>query len=189
MIICYENYKPFVDSNLLVVEGKTYFDIPINNYTDNILNLPLGVVEKLSIHMVRNIPNIPKEYLCTSQYNMTPNANREYIRKFDFVTYIQESNTKEYLINLRKSKYCLSPHGIWPDCYRHWEAMYMNCIPITTKHKKLEKFYDMPILFLDDWSELTEEMLLNKYEEVSNRSKEKLNLEYWINLAKTIKGL
>jgi hypothetical protein len=65
--------------------------------------------------------------------------------------------------------------------------MYMGCIPITIKHKVLEDFYDLPILFLDSWDDLTEDLLLSKYEELLPRfSSEKLEEEYWVNLLETL---
>lgn len=143
----------------------------------------------MSVHLLRNISDVNRDYLCIAQYNLTYESDRSLMKKYSFVEYLGKSSLDEYLMNMKRSKYCLSPHGMWPDCYRHWEAMYMGCIPITLKHEKLEKFYDMPILFLDSWEELTEEMLIDKYEEISGRSRHKLELEYWIQLAKNIKGV
>ena len=108
----------------------------------------------------------------------------------DFVKYIEleydkgfdREPTRKFLQNMANAKYCLSPHGHTPDCYRHWEAMYVNCIPVTLKHKYLEPFYDMPILFLDSWDQLTEKLLIDSYDELSKRSRDKLNIEYWLDM-------
>ena len=39
----------------------------------------------------------------------------------------------------------------------------------------------MPVLLVDDYTKLTENFLLEKYEEIVNKSKEKLNPIYWKN--------
>ena len=135
------------------------------------------------IDLVNQEP-ISRTIFCSSQYNV---ANNRSVISGDFITEFPRQFEKEYLRNLKSSMYCLSPHGHEPDCYRHWEAMYMGCIPITLKHKCLEAFYDLPILFLDSWDELTEELLLSKYEELLPRfNSEKLEEEYWVNLLETL---
>lgn len=134
--------------------------------------------------------DLTKTKLIVSQFT---NANRTLEQippKFDFVEYFDleynagfdRSPMKRYLQNMASAKYCLSPHGHTPDCYRHWEAMYVNCIPVTIKHKYLEPFYDMPILFLDSWDQLTEKLLIDSYDELSKRSRDKLNIEYWLDM-------
>ncbi len=42
------------------------------------------------------------------------------------------------------------------DCHKTWEAIYMKSIPIVTRWYGVEKFKQMgiPILIIDDWSEL-----------------------------------
>ena len=42
------------------------------------------------------------------------------------------------------------------DCHKTWEALYMKSIPIVTRWHGAEKFKEMgiPIIIIDDWSEL-----------------------------------
>lgn len=124
-----------------------------------------------------------KTGLCMSQYSLN---YREQIKIFEWVDYFDLTDSFQYIRNMKTFKYCLSPHGSKPDCFRHWEAMYMGCIPITLKSPWLEGFYDMPILFLDSWDELTPELLEDKYDELNNRSREKLDINYWLNKVKEI---
>ena len=146
---------------------------------------PLGTTCRLEdIDLVNQEP-ISRTILCSSQYNI---QNYRYPITSEYITeFTYGQLPKDYLRNLKSSMYCLSPHGHTPDCYRHWEAMHMGCIPITLKHKALEGFYDLPILFLDSWDELTEELLISKYEELLPRfNSEKLEEEYWVNLLGTL---
>ena len=67
-----------------------------------------------------------------------------------------ESTQKDYLRDIAKSYFTVSPVGNGFDCHKTWEAIYMKSIPIVTRWYGVEKFKEMgiPILIIDDWSEL-----------------------------------
>lgn len=170
-----------------IVSHKTYFEHDTVE-RDNVICLPLGV----SIQSFYNIPNISaeeKSILCSCQISEVTRSKEdlEKISNLPFVTYFPKQDNVEFLKNLSKSKYVISPWGDYPDCYRHWESMYLSAIPITLNHPNLNSFKDLPILFLDSWDELSEELLNNKYNEMINKSREKLNINYWIDLMKVIR--
>jgi len=70
----------------------------------------------------------------------------------DFV----ESTQKDYLRDIAKSYFTVSPVGNGLDCHKTWEAIYMKSIPIVTRWHGVEKFKQLgiPIIIIDDWSEL-----------------------------------
>lgn len=150
--------------------------------TDNLTCLPLGISPDSQENILNIIPQ-EKSILCSSQYsNITRSVN---LSGLDFVTHFPKQSNEEFLENISKSKYVLSPHGFNPDCFRHWESMYLSAIPITLNNPKLNSFKDLPILFLDSWDELSEELLNDRYEEILNMSREKLDINYWIDLMKS----
>jgi hypothetical protein len=56
-----------------------------------------------------------------------------------------------------KTRYAFvaSPHGNGLDCHRTWESLVLGCIPIVC-HSPLDPLYDgLPVVILDDWSEIT----------------------------------
>lgn len=62
-----------------------------------------------------------------------------------------------------KSKYTLCPGGCGEDTHRFFESIYLGSIPIvkrtnTSFDRVFEKF---PCLVIDNWSDITEELLLN----------------------------
>jgi hypothetical protein len=61
------------------------------------------------------------------------------------------------------------------------EALYLVTIPVVKKCIAMEQFYDFPCVFIDDWNEVTEEFLHEKYEEIINREYDlsKLYVSYW----------
>ena len=149
---------------------------------DNLTCLPLGISPESQENILTTIPQ-EKSILCSSQYsNITRSVN---LSGLEFVAYFPKQSNEEFLENISKSKYVLSPHGINPDCFRHWESMYLSAIPITLNHPKLNSFKDLPILFLDSWDELSEELLNDRYEEILNMPREKLDINYWIDLMKS----
>ena len=62
----------------------------------------------------------------------------------------------------------------------------MGSIPIVIYEETHHLFNDLPILFINDWSEITEEFLNEKYDEYNKKSwnLEKLKIEYWTNFIK-----
>lgn len=150
---------------------------------DNVFCLPLGIQDNTEkLIQITLEKNLEKNILCSSQYSQF--TRKEKLPEYSFVTYFEKESIEKYLENISKSKYVISPHGMKPDCYRHWESLYLNSIPITLKHPKLKSFEDLPILFLNSWDELSEELLINEYESLLNKSREKLDLNYWIKLMK-----
>ena len=61
-----------------------------------------------------------------------------------------------------KSYYTLSPRGFGEDCHRFYEAIYLDSIPIVKRTNTVfDKLYNVfPCLIVNDWSEVTEELLL-----------------------------
>jgi hypothetical protein len=90
----------------------------------------------------------------------------------------------EYLRDLATYKFVISPHGTGLDCYRTWEALMLGCIPIVKK-SCLDVLYEgLPVLIVDDWAQVTQEFLEQKYQEMSQQKYhlERLHIDYWIRL-------
>ena len=89
---------------------------------------------------------------------------------------------KEYITDLAKHKFCISPNGNGIDCHRTWECLYLGVIPIVVKSKPMNYFTDLPILFVNDYDNITENYLLEVYEKNFKNKKfnmKKLKIEYW----------
>ena len=66
-----------------------------------------------------------------------------------------------FLSNLSNSKFMICPVGNAIDCHRNWEVLYMRRVPIMTRDPYLEVlFKNYPVLFVDKYSDITEELLL-----------------------------
>ena len=78
-------------------------------------------------------------------------------------------------------QFVLSPHGAGLDCHRTWEALLLGCIPIVKKAKLNDLFVDLPVITVEDWSEINSAFLKKIAEEIAlkNINQEKLFMRYW----------
>jgi len=87
-----------------------------------------------------------------------------------------------YIEGLRSHPFCLSPRGNGIDTHRTWECLYAGCIPIVQKTVALREFQDLPILFVDEWRDVSEASVLTKIRNEYYERKwdlRKLTLSYW----------
>ncbi|MBA2306882.1 hypothetical protein H0W26_01975 [Candidatus Dependentiae bacterium] len=165
----------------------------------------------------KELRNKPKTILLTGIFDAAQKDERASVDKvfrgksFCF-SLANDVPFKEYMDKLASSVFVLSPRGIGPDCYTTWEALLVGTIPIVKRGKygvkedarehvrshlynpviraQLDRLYEnLPILVIDEWNEVTEEFLEQKYKEISSRhySIEPLYIEYWRTLITTVK--
>lgn len=84
-------------------------------------------------------------------------------------------------INQANYAFVASPFGRGPDCYRTWEALALGCIPIMKSSLMDPLFHGLPVLLIEKWSDVNQEMLNNaiKHFKTSSKAHEKLRLSYW----------
>ena len=96
------------------------------------------------------------------------------------ITYDTNIPFNEYIERMSQHKFVISPPGNGIDCHRTWEALYVGCIPIVIKNDIYNGWYDLPILQVSSYNDVTQEILNNflskKY------SSNKLHIEYWKDL-------
>ena len=95
------------------------------------------------------------------------------------------SGFEGFIKDIYNHKYVLCPRGSSMDCHRRWETLHMGSIPIVRKDSNNWAYgHDLPILFVDDWKEVTEQLLNDKWEYFTTTTwnMSKLNFDYWKNL-------
>lgn len=78
--------------------------------------------------------------------------------------------------------FSLSPRGAGLECVRTWEILYLNRYPVMKRYYGLEKLYSQfPVVFVDDWAEITEDFLIKELERIKNTvyDLEKFKFSYW----------
>lgn len=73
----------------------------------------------------------------------------------------QPCNRYQTWINQSHYAFVLSPEGGGMDCHRTWEALTLGCIPIVKRSAFSDLFQNLPVLIVDDWSDIDLEMLIN----------------------------
>jgi len=67
-----------------------------------------------------------------------------------------------YLDRMWGCKFVLCPRGNAIDCHRNWETVYMGRVPVMKRTPFLEQLYaTYPVLWVDDYSEVTEQFLID----------------------------
>jgi len=95
---------------------------------------------------------------------------------------IDPVNYFNFLRDIKSHKFMICPDGnaIGCECHRDWEVLYMRRVPVVKRSKYLEYiFKDFPVLFVDKFSDVTEELLLNNdhlYLEAQNLDLAKLDM-------------
>ena len=81
-----------------------------------------------------------------------------------------------------QNTFVLSPFGNGYDCHRTWEALCLGCIPIMKVPEFSELFEGLPVINVEEWSDITSEFLEKRVEELKSTSvnMEKLTLAYWV---------
>jgi len=74
-----------------------------------------------------------------------------------------------------------SPSGAGMDCHRTWEALVLGCVPIVKQSGITELFEDLPVIVVNDWSEVTKSLLDTKHHEMALQTFDfsKLLMSYW----------
>jgi len=156
----------------------------------DLISIPIGLSPQYYEYQAKritfiasNIENFPKisknTQLLYCNWNMGNGKDRCKILNSMKLPCLWEYNLtdSDYYIHMCNFKYVVSPPGNGIDCHRTWEALYLKCIPIVLKHSLYDEFFDLPILQVNDYSELTYDLLDNfskkefKYE--------KLYMSYW----------
>jgi len=138
-----------------------------------------------------------RELKCYINFNFTDNYMRSRFGydRYEAITKIpkhlsfseKEEVTRTITWNTQvKYTFVVSPFGNGYDCHRTWEALILGCIPIV-KTSGLDSLYDdLPVLIVQDWSDITEELLINvitvfkKKHEQEEFNYDKLTLHYWM---------
>lgn len=86
-----------------------------------------------------------------------------------------------YLENIYNHPFVVCPEGNGIDTHRVWECLYMNTIPVMVRNINNSFYADLPILFIDDWEELSEKFLHDSYMKIieGTWNMKKLDFDYW----------
>jgi hypothetical protein len=183
-----------------------------NANSDKIFGIPIGLENispcKISGHghtwdhaiekhqLISTIPNKPPSKLlyCNFSLDTNPGVRTEvfnFCSSMDFITvdvcsnHSQINNKKysDYIDDILDHRMVVCPEGNGIDCHRIWETLLLGRVPIVKKSTAMQHFEQLPILYLEEWSQLKNlDIIKQRYNLVKNNSIAKLNFKYWRDL-------
>lgn len=189
-----DNYRFLMKPNNV----KRWFAINPTVKHDSLVCIPLGLKTHKGIYLeekymtkwfvqnINRLKNNRKENKVYCNWTNT-NPNRMIIidkLKNNNIDFILEYNLSfdAYAENMSRCRFVISPPGNGIDCHRTWEALYMDCIPIVIKNSIYDGWVDLPILQVNDYSEVNDILINNFLEKEFNY--EKLYFQYWKKIIK-----
>ena len=93
--------------------------------------------------------------------NISERGNiRERFSKKKFATVGERVPYDIYCRDIQDHKFMICPQGNGVDCHRNWEVLYLKRVPIMKKSHYLQELYkDYPVLWVDDFADVTKTLL------------------------------
>lgn len=155
---------------------KRIFTQNINTVHERLFPLPIGLANTMwdfgdIEYFANELENLPKQdKFIHFNFTVEGGARDEY-RPQCYKAAINKGikispsyKFHEYVKEISRYRYCLSPEGNGIDCHRMWECLYLKVIPICHRNILTEYFSKLfPIVLVDDWNDLDLEYLKNEY--------------------------
>lgn len=164
------------------------FATNINLTHDKCTVLPYGFTDKNLV--LTKDKQVDKDILCYAAYTIQ-NCYQYRQPAYEFCinnSYItsefglpSDIAVQSYKNKLCRSKFCICPPGNGSDTYRFWEALYNKSIPIVLNWPIHRSFTDLPILIVNDWKDINEQLLNETYAKYQDIewNYDKLSLKYY----------
>ncbi len=120
-------------------------------------------------------------YLNFTQHNQERKDVMHFLQNKTWSTFASNKTQLEYYKDVAKSKFVISPPGDGLDCWRTWETLLLGAFPIV-RHSPLDSlFAKFPIVIVENWADITEDLLESKYYEFSQKTFDynMLFAEFW----------
>lgn len=183
---------------------KSWFSTGLRFYDKLFHLLPLGVLKEHyeAILQVNQRPHVKDNLL---YLNFTPNNSLRRINllyninhnkilnfaKIEFPPNIAWPEYRKSLINCfewsARSKFVLCPEGMSIDTFRIWETLYLRSIPIIERSGFSEYLKDLPILIVDNFNYITEELLNEAFHQINGKERNRDYLTRWYYFMNKIK--
>ena len=187
-------------------EGVTWFTSNVNIEHDRVIALPLGLQNDIWFPEIRkkekmiqkmNEPkNLKNLVYCDHRLWVNPEERIKPYKVLEgkpWATCIHTDKTDvklthetpesfdRYLENLYNHAFVICAEGNGIDTHRVWECLYMNTIPVMIRNINNSFYSDLPILFIDDWEELSQKFLHDSFMDIAGKkwNTKKLDFDYW----------
>lgn len=166
-----EKYVDLLDNKYL----KMWYAQNVLIRHNKLKSIPIGIANKRWKHGNVEIlsdtinKNNTKDNLIYCNFDINTNIveRKKCIDNIFPITLSPKVDFEQYLEQLSKSYFVISPNGNGIDCHKHWESLYLKTIPIVTDSINIQNFRnEYPFIVIKDWSdfkklELNEELYFN----------------------------
>lgn len=90
-------------------------------------------------------------------------------------------NIFQYMEDLSKYKFVLCPWGNGIDTHRLWESLYLGSIPVTKSHITYNSVSNLPIIFVENFEDITLDYLKEYLKRLDQNNQEELDFAFWAN--------
>lgn len=143
---------------------------------DKIIPFPYGIQRQLTpndnrieffTNLVNNGNNIIPSKLLYVNHSIQTNyiertgINELFLNKSWASVDTNRLRYSDFLTRILNHKFMICPIGNAIDCHRNWEVLYLRRVPVMKYNEYLVKlFKDFPVLFVNNYSDITEELLI-----------------------------
>ena len=192
----YDKFKQYTHDKIIITHNSDHeikenynFKLHLCQNTfvtnDNIIPVPIGIeniqwFDNSIFHKIRKL-KIPKTKFIYFYFNQNTHPSRKqcYNKLINKIEWNSSKQKSDYFIELASHKYAICPRGNGLDTHRIWECLYLNTIPIVIK-SDFPNITNLPIIILNDWSELDTNKL-NNYDFI-NQKLSKITTTYYKNI-------
>jgi hypothetical protein len=185
-LITHNSDASFTDNHYNQIASFVNQVFAINNVSSKAITIPIGFRDSTLDTLLSTHTSLPKTILLYMNFQIYTNEkarNECYntFEKYSWVTNEKLLKLDDYYKRLSESKYVLSPEGTGIDCHRIYEAIYLNSIPIIKSGLMDSYFKKLPVIIINNWTDITEDFLVNEYSKYySNLQNWKLNNKDWL---------
>lgn len=203
-IPCDEFRQQFLPENVVA-----WFSTNVTHLHPKISAIPLGLGKQDDLVTlmasdlldVRKTDNVKEQWLYVNfRPETNPKIRRDTYDHFEalverepWITFEKpatKGSNKNYLRQLMRHHFVLAPPGNGVDTHRLWEAMLAGAYPIVLRAPAMEPFSAMPILFVDDFREVTLDFLKENIVTLEKKKNhlEMLQMSFWKQKIETAKN-
>jgi len=194
-----ETVDPRIISIPLGVENQIFFENKqqiINNIKDEYIEKKEDKLVYVNFKISNNYSERISCYNSVKQSNFCTFTNKMFTEEqinppTELFPDVYKESYEIFAKEIKSHKFVLCPVGNGLESHRLWETLYLGSIPITRRNVNYSFYEDkLPILMVDEWQEITQEFLEEKYSEITNKKNKNyynmdmLNFSYWQNLIK-----
>jgi hypothetical protein len=177
--------------------------------TEKIQPIPIGICNNIHLHgdtqllsyYIKQSKSVRKSIHTFCNFRVGSNPEERipcwnYFTKQRFATcwFIHAESKKRsqahFWNDMSRSQFVVSPPGAGVDAFRTWEALLLGSYPIVKSSFLNPLYEDLPVVIIDDWSQVTKKFLDAKRKEFQGKefTWEKLFAPYWLDKIRDVQN-